>query len=145
MTFQKNNTLRKGVGISKENKDKISESMKKYWTPERREEQRARMKGKSWNPDTQFKAGVRPEESPRWKGGITFAKRKAKERDDYTCQICGLRDVEIMEVDHAVPLSINPSLKYEMSNLVTLCPNCHKRKTLREIKEGIYKTKKQTI
>lgn len=29
------------------------------------------------------------------------------------------------EVHHIVPLSVDPSLKYELSNLVALCKGCH--------------------
>lgn len=56
------------------------------------------------------------------------------ERDSYTCQICGLKDEEIVEVDHTRPKSIWKDLELEYSNLLTLCPNCHKRKTLRDKK-----------
>lgn len=139
MSFQKNNKIKKGSTISDAQKRLISESMKKYWTPERREEQRQKIGGKSWSPSTQFKS-VPKEEHPHWKGGISFIKIEAKIRDNYTCQICGLRDEEIVEADHIVPVCVREDLKYEPTNIITLCPNCHKRKTLREIKSGIYKT-----
>ena len=70
-------------------------------------------------------------------------KSKAKERDNFTCQVCGIRDEEIVQADHIVPVCVNESMKYEMTNLVTLCPNCHMRKTLRELKSGIYKIKEK--
>lgn len=76
-----------------------------------------------------------PENHPRWSGGKSrWNSRQAKIRDDYTCQICGLRDPEIMEVDHIKPRSIFPELDFVMENLMTLCPNCHRRKTLRDKK-----------
>ena len=71
-----------------------------------------------------------------WKGGKwLYWRKQALIRDDYTCQDCGLRDEEIMDVDHVKPRKIYPDLKLVLSNLRTLCPNCHKRKTVREAKK----------
>jgi len=50
-------------------------------------------------------------------------------RDDYTCQMCGLKDPMIMQVDHIIEKSIDPTLSNSLDNLQTLCPNCHTRKT----------------
>ena len=58
-------------------------------------------------------------------------RKEAKIRDNYTCQDCGLYEPEIMEVDHIKPKYKYPELRNELANLVTLCPNCHKRKTVR--------------
>jgi 5-methylcytosine-specific restriction endonuclease McrA len=58
-------------------------------------------------------------------------------RDDFTCQICGLREPEIMQADHVKPESLFPELAREVANMVTLCPNCHARKTVAELKAGI--------
>lgn len=70
------------------------------------------------------------------KGGkLSFQRKKAKIRDNYTCQICDLRDPEIMEVDHIKQISLYPELKFKIDNLMTLCPNCHRRKTNREKKK----------
>ena len=77
------------------------------------------------------------EKNPNWKGGLlAHQKKQALIRDDYTCQICGLRDKEIMEVDHIIPQCVAPELKFELNNLMTLCPNCHRRKSIREKKQG---------
>jgi hypothetical protein len=122
-------------------KEKIKKTLKLYWTPAKKEEQRLKTKGKSWSPETQFKKGQNlGENHPCWKGGhLGFWQKQAKIRDNYTCQICGLRDDEIIEVDHIIPVSVNPSLKFELSNLLTLCPNCHRRKTNRELRQKMYK------
>lgn len=129
---------RKGMHLSDETKQKKSEKMKLWWTDERREELSKKKKGISISPSTQFKKGMTGEKSVNWKGGIAFIKKEVKERDNYTCQVCGLHDNDILEVDHIVPVSVDISLKYEKSNLTTLCPNCHRRKTLMEIKNKIY-------
>lgn len=60
-----------------------------------------------------------------------------QKRDNYTCKVCGLRDEEIMAVDHIKPKSIYPELAREIKNLQTLCPNCHVRKTNKEKNEII--------
>jgi hypothetical protein len=74
--------------------------------------------------------------SSTWKGGCAeYQKIQALIRDDYTCQICGMREPEIMVVDHIKPKSVFPELKAELNNLMTLCPNCHARKTIREKKQ----------
>jgi len=74
--------------------------------------------------------------SSTWKGGcMMYMKKQALIRDDYTCQICGMREPEIMVVDHIKPKSIFPELALEINNLMTLCPNCHARKTIREKKQ----------
>jgi 5-methylcytosine-specific restriction endonuclease McrA len=75
------------------------------------------------------------EKNPAWSGGADrYCKRRANERDDYTCQRCGLCEPEIMEADHVIPKSERPDLQYALENLITLCPNCHRRKTIREHK-----------
>ena len=72
----------------------------------------------------------------RWKGGCAeYRKREALERDDYICQKCEMREPEIMVVDHIKPKSIFPELATDLDNLMTLCPNCHARKTIREKKQ----------
>lgn len=73
-----------------------------------------------------------------WKGGITPENqrdRNSKEarewrknvfsRDDYTCQICHKKGGKI-NAHHIIPWSENKSLRYELSNGVTLCEKCHK-------------------
>ena len=75
------------------------------------------------------------ENNPVWSGGgDKYWQRQALIRDDYTCQKCGVREPDIMEVDHIIPKSVAPELRHELNNLVTLCPNDHRRKTNREKK-----------
>lgn len=73
------------------------------------------------------------ENHPKFTGtNLAYYKNKVKIRDDYTCQICEFRDIEIMQVDHILPVSKFPDLKLNMDNMRVLCPNCHARKTIRE-------------
>jgi len=75
------------------------------------------------------------EASANWKGGgMSYWRRKALKRDEYTCQRCGLRDEDIMCVDHIKPKALYPELYLDLENLQTLCPNCHARKSNAEKK-----------
>jgi len=82
------------------------------------------------------------EDSPRWKGGYhehygqnwKGQREKARQRDDYECQICGLAQDEQVE---AIDQSLNvhhikrfgavddPQVANQLENLVTLCKWCH--------------------
>jgi 5-methylcytosine-specific restriction endonuclease McrA len=88
-------------------------------------------------PRSQSTSGI---ESHTFKGGNQrYWNIQCKIRDDYTCQICGFREPEIMVADHILPKSMYPELKFKLNNLVTLCPNCHARKIQREKKTHNYK------
>lgn len=77
------------------------------------------------------------DKNPNWKGGITPEKhlprglfryrswRKAVfERDNYTCQTCGSK--ENLNAHHIKPFKDFPELRFDVSNGLTLCVNCHK-------------------
>jgi 5-methylcytosine-specific restriction endonuclease McrA len=75
-------------------------------------------------------------------------KRRVKELNNYSCQICGFsfvykdakgRDRKYAQVDHIIDKSDNGT--EELSNLWVLCPNCHAQKTLGVI--VVDKNKKQ--
>lgn len=74
-----------------------------------------------------------------------YWKQQALIRDNYTCQSCGLREPEIMEVDHILSKSLYPGLKFSLENLMTMCPNCHRRKTIRDIKNKAIKFRAKKI
>lgn len=58
---------------------------------------------------------------------IGIAWRKAVfERDDYTCQACGIRGVKL-EADHDLPFQFFPDLRFELLNGRTLCVPCHRK------------------
>jgi len=84
-----------------------------------------------------FHKNYKPENHYNWKGGITpISKLETKsnewknwrkqvfERDDYTCQICGKRGVEL-HPHHIKKRSEYPELKYDVNNGITLCNSCH--------------------
>lgn len=72
----------------------------------------------------------------KWKGGITPFNRLERirfqhsmqkqvfERDNYTCQMCGKRGVDL-QVDHIQPWKDFIELRFSMDNCRTLCAKCH--------------------
>lgn len=92
-------------------------------------------KKRTWDSPGAFKKGEHLDEKhPRWKGGhIVYWRKKALERDNYTCRVCHLKEPEIMEVAHLKPINGNKNRELsgnklnKLDNLVTLCPNDHKR------------------
>lgn len=81
----------------------------------------------------------RGESHPFWRGGVTpyqkierrkpeyIAWRKAIfERDNYTCQLCGVRG-GTLHADHIKSWIKYPDLRTELSNGRTLCLECHKK------------------
>lgn len=70
------------------------------------------------------------EKNPNWIGGGWLRVRKQiLVEQDYTCQDCGHREPEIMEVNHKLERADYPELARDKNNLEVLCPNCHRRKT----------------
>lgn len=74
-----------------------------------------------------------------WKGGVTPIYNKLRKsrqyrnyvlavffRDDYTCQICGKKEVGRMNANHIKKFSEYPDLRTNPLNGITLCPPCHK-------------------
>ena len=75
--------------------------------------------------------------SPFWKGGIngendTLRHRReykewrtsVYERDDYTCQCCGIRGCKL-NAHHINQFADYPELRYDIGNGITLCTKCH--------------------
>lgn len=82
---------------------------------------------------------LRGENSPRWEGGKTsesYRIRRGTEyriwrtavfvRDDYTCQDCGQRGVDL-RAHHVFSFADFPEHQLEVWNGVTLCRSCHAR------------------
>jgi 5-methylcytosine-specific restriction endonuclease McrA len=132
----------KGIRFTEEHKKRISDSMKGL---KRSEDTKRRMheshrgqipwtKGLKHSEETKRKIGdkLRGERSSSWRGGISFEpyssnwtqtlKRSIRERDNYTCRLCGLLQCEEAFAVHHIDYNkknCNPN------NLVTLCIICH--------------------
>lgn len=92
-----------------------------------------------------FLSGARPEDNPNWKGGLTPERQafyrsdewklacvEVWHRADARCERCGFdhrdqreRNGERFHVHHIVTFQY-PPLRAEPSNLVLLCPDCHR-------------------
>lgn len=86
--------------------------------------------------------------NPSWRGGISYLNnrmspditdkhrkwRKAVfERDNYTCQECGIKGGKLC-ADHIKPYALFPDLRWILENGQTLCRKCHAEKTRDELK-----------
>jgi len=78
-------------------------------------------------------------EECRWNFYVKFkdyqswleVREKALERDGYRCVKCGR---PANEVDHIVPIALGGSM-FDLNNLQSLCSECHKRKTLSDLRK----------
>jgi len=50
---------------------------------------------------------------------------KIKERDNYTCQLCGENDKNVLEAHHLKQKHYFPELQFNFNNGITLCLKCH--------------------
>jgi 5-methylcytosine-specific restriction endonuclease McrA len=48
---------------------------------------------------------------------------KAKKRDNFTCVLCS--STKAVEGHHIIPVKIDLSLVGELTNIITLCKECH--------------------
>jgi len=53
--------------------------------------------------------------------------RKVRERDNFTCQMTGIRDVKRNVAHHIAPRSQRPDLRLSVPNGVTLTPEAHQK------------------
>lgn len=96
---------------------------------------RAKKLGVSLSTKGKPKLKMRGELHPNWKGGISTPNKLERarfritmqklvfERDNYTCQMCG--SITDLQVDHIQNWKDYIELRFEMSNLRTLCMDCH--------------------
>ena len=104
-------------------------------------------KGIRISTSTEFKKGHIPynkgkehlprEKNPNWKGGIIPEQNAMRQthqyrnwrndvykRDNYTCQSCHKHGVRL-EPHHIKPFAKFPELRFDVSNGITLCYECH--------------------
>lgn len=109
MTFEK-------PPVSDETRRKLSESHIGLEYPEHQ--------GKNhWN----WQGGISSEnDRVRNSGKYKRWREKVFKRDDYTCQICGIRGGKL-HADHIVPFAIDKSKRFDVDNGRTLCVDCHRQ------------------
>lgn len=70
---------------------------------------------------------------------------KAFERDDHTCQDCGEKKEESeLIADHITPVALGGD-EWDLSNVQTLCKECDKKKTSKDLKEIAKLRRKEKI
>jgi len=79
--------------------------------------------------NARWSGGKIPYYGPNWRS----QRCKARRRDNYTCQHCGITEDELgkeLDVHHIKPFKEIGLAKYKManrlSNLISLCPRCHR-------------------
>ena len=129
--------VRKKPVFSKEHLDSlVSRNLEHRWakghvvTREVRETIRAKLKGTRTGED-----------SPNWKGGITPTNILMREssdakcwreavfrRDGYSCHDCGDSSGGNLNAHHLKQWAEYPSLRFDVSNGITLCKTCHEKR-----------------
>lgn len=56
-----------------------------------------------------------------------WLRQEAFKRDDWACQKCGAGVEATLHVHHIKPCAEFPSEALDLSNLITLCKNCHNK------------------
>lgn len=77
--------------------------------------------------ETEFYEGMNSERTFLIKKRNQTITKLAKQRDNYTCKVCGFSYKEkVVEEHHLVPMAnINEEYEIKIENLITLCPTCH--------------------
>lgn len=98
----------------------------------------------------QHKINMSGKNNPSWNGGLSYNKRsyrgdnwdgqklKCYERDNYTCQLCGVKCIgrkslnsnngsQLIQAHHIQ--EYKSEVSNILSNLITLCASCHKKST----------------
>jgi len=130
----------KGKSLSSITKNKMSLKAKGHIvSSETREKIREKAIGRLHTQETKDKLSELKigEKHPNWKGGISSlnqrlrASREYKEwrlmvfgRDNFTCQDCKKRGI-YLEAHHIKSFSLFPEFRFDISNGITLCIDCH--------------------
>lgn len=144
--------------MSEIHKGQVSPMKGKHHLKDTKERISKRLRGRRLPEITRKKIGEveTGERHWNWKGGITPMNLKIRNsleskewrnsvfaRDDWTCQKCGKRGIEL-RAHHILSFFQHAELKFAINNGITLCRNCHskfhkiygrKANTKKELKE----------
>lgn len=118
-----------------------SEKVKKDWENDKYRNLQSKIKKELFknNPELkiQHSAKMQGIDISEWNGFSELETRRIRKsldyknwqnevfkRDDYTCQCCGKRG-GVLHAHHLESFSDNPDLRFDISNGITLCENCH--------------------
>jgi len=125
---KRNPPIQKNCGICEVEFTTYERESKKYCSFECRDEALSiNSKGKN----SHFWRGGKTKKNKLLRTNAKFREWRTKvfERDNYTCQRCGLKSKKgeriILHPHHIIFLSQAPELAYELDNGVTLCADCH--------------------
>lgn len=91
------------------------------------QEDRFRTKDLSGENHWNWKGGLTPENQRQRSSTQARAWRKAIfERDEYTCRVCGKRGGNL-NAHHIKPWAKYETLRFDITNGITLCEECHKK------------------
>ncbi len=106
------------------------------WDEEKREAARERGNQFKEDPEWRLKVSSFGEDNPMWKGGAAESeyapgfdntlKRSIRERDDYTCQLCGITEEET-GCAHSIHHIDYTKDNHHPDNLATTCKGCNSR------------------
>ena len=126
---------KKGWKHTKKAKRKMKKNNPHYWEGKHRSEKTRKKisknrKGQHTSSATEFKKGHKI----NWKGGISFEpystdwneslRRTIRERDHYTCQLCGKPQGDRVHSVHHIDYN---KKNCDPDNLITLCGGCNTR------------------
>lgn len=111
--------------------------MKAIWTdPARKEAAAERMRQRMADPEYAAKMTMPGEKNPRWAGGLSTSKyapgftkalkARIRERDEFTCQLCGATETELgysLTIHHTDYDKTN----HQDDNLAATCKACNSR------------------
>lgn len=122
---------------SQETRYKIREA----WTAEKREQAKIRGAEYAQDPEWRKKVSSHGSDNPMWKGGESETeyapgfdktlKRTIRERDNFTCLLCGVTEAEA-GYSHSIHHIDYDKSNHDHDNLATTCKGCNSRANTNE-------------
>jgi hypothetical protein len=97
-----------------------AEALKKKQARDNKKKSRGTHKT-SWATEAKKRKPLRTKSDPKLKAWS----KAVRERDNFTCQVTGIRDVENNIAHHIAPRGRRPDLKYSIDNGVTITKETH--------------------